>query len=162
MPEMSLRAYARHRGVTHQTVRKALARRRIVALRREGNAIIVDSDDADRRLAQWQEHARQQTEAQQQRRDETSKAYAAARAVKETYRARLAALEHDVRAGKLVHVDDVRVAAFNAARMARDSLLGIADRVAPQVPSRSLAEVHGLLRDEVARLCEVISGAERV
>lgn len=39
-------------------------------------------------------------------------------------------------------------------------LLGIADRVAPQVPGRGLDEVRALLREEVERVCAVI-GADQ-
>jgi hypothetical protein len=154
---MSIRAYARHRGITHPAVRKALARGRITPLRREGNCILIDSEAADRQWQQWQERVQRRAEADHQHRTEASRAFSSARAIREHYRAKLARLEHDEKTGKLVDKDAVHVAAFNTARTARDVLLGIADRVAPQVPGRSLEDVRRLLRNEVEHVAAVIA-----
>ena len=147
MAEISLRAYARHRGCVHTTVRKALERGWIVALRREGGRVLLDSDDCDARWAAAQGQAEQRTEQRQRERSEASHAFANARAVREGYRARMAGLEHDVATGKLVDADDVKVAAFNRARAARDALMAIPDRVAPAIAGPQLrGDTHAAAR----------------
>lgn len=158
MPEMSLRQYARHRGVASRTIQKAFHAGRIVALRRERGAIIVDSEDCDRRLGAIDEEAREDGEARAQAEGAAGRAFSTARAIREHYRARLRQLEHGERTGALVSVDAVRVSAFNSARLARDALRGIADRVAPQVPGLTIDQVRALLRSEVEAVCRGFTG----
>lgn len=156
---MSLREYARHRGISHQAVRKALARGRITELRREGNRILVDSAAADQQWNQATDQARQRGEQAQQHGSETSRAYASARAVREQYEARLARLAFEEKSGKLVSSDEVKVAAFNAARNARDALLNIPDRIAPMITGMTdTRAIHRTLTEEITRVCQQLSG----
>jgi len=85
-------------------------------------------------------------------------AFAKARAARETYQARLKELELKIKTGKLIPVDEVRVAAFNTNRRARDLLLAIPDRVAAVVAGLSdVTEVHRVLTEEFRRVCEELS-----
>lgn len=84
--------------------------------------------------------------------------YAKSRAVREHYQARLAKLEFDEKAGKLVPADTVRVSIFKTARSARDMLMAIPDRVAPLIVGQIDAhEIHRILTDEVRRVCVEVS-----
>lgn len=84
--------------------------------------------------------------------------YAKSRAVRELYQARLAKLEFDEKAGKLVPADAVRVAIFKTSRTARDMLMAIPDRVAPLVVGNTDAhDIHRILTDEVRRVCVEVS-----
>ena len=56
--------------------------------------------------------------------------YSKARAVRESYLARLAKIDFEERTEKLVSADEVRVAAFNRFRQFRDGMLNIPDRLA--------------------------------
>lgn len=80
-------------------------------------------------------------------------------AVRESFRARLAALEHSVRTGALVDADEVKAAAFNRARLARDALYGMADRVTPEISGRSVEEIRDLLRAEVQQALATMEGS---
>jgi hypothetical protein len=80
--------------------------------------------------------------------------YAKSRAIREAYMARLAKLEFDQKAGKVINADEARVAVFNIGRRARDMLLAVPDRVAPLVVGQDDAhEIHRLLMDEMRRVC---------
>ena len=133
---ISLRAYARLRGVTVAAVSKAIKAGRLtevsVVYDDKGRPKIRDVDAADREWeantdktwhrdrqkisqAQRQTKAAAKQEAAPQPAEDGGVAgipsYAASRAVKEAYLARLAKLDYEEKAGKLVRVDDVKIAA---------------------------------------------------
>lgn len=84
--------------------------------------------------------------------------YLQSRAIREAYEARLSKLDYEVRTGKLVNVDEVKVVAFNTARMARDKLMNMPDRLAPLLAGISDShEIHRLLSAEVRLICEELS-----
>ena len=84
--------------------------------------------------------------------------YTAARAVRETYEARLKELDFNVRSGDLVSADEVRVASFTVARKARDLLLALPDRLSAVLAGLTeTADVHRVLSEEVRRVCEELS-----
>lgn len=93
----------------------------------------------------------------------SSGAYGQARAIREGYLARLAKIDFEVRTGKLVPADQVRVAAFNLARRARDSLLSMPARIGPILAGETNAfEVQRLLTEELRRVCEELANAKPV
>lgn len=84
--------------------------------------------------------------------------YAKSRAIREAYQARLAKLEFEDKAGKMLAADAVRVVMFNASRKCRDMLMGLPDRIAPLVVGlNDQHEIHRLLTDEVRRACAEIA-----
>ena len=158
---LSIRAYARHRGVAHSAVQKALASGRIQP-EPDGTINPVKAD------AQWAMHTRtvqpitSEVSAQKvttseatthkvtasdvannrpptasllsQASDETRGVdYHKARAVRETYAARLAKLDFEQRTGKLLNADEVESRVFNLARKLRDRLQQIPRKVAPDI-----------------------------
>ena len=147
---MSIRAYAQHRGVSHEAVRKAIAAGRI---HKEADGSI-DPAKAD---AQWQQHTRPAplpSEKNVATRVATPVAtsrpstapptpsagdeargvdYHKARAVRETYAARLAKLEFEERSDKLVSKDEVDAKVFTLARQLRDRMQQIPNKVAPEI-----------------------------
>ncbi len=134
---LSASAYARHRGVSHVAVLKAIKTGRI-AKETDGT---IDPDKAD---AAWEKN----TDPAQQRKP-AKKAeqaperpidpplvgsgpnYAQSRAIKEAYLARLAKLEYEEKSGVVVRADAVKVAWFNTLRVLRDRLTNLPDRLAP-------------------------------
>ena len=87
--------------------------------------------------------------------------YSRARAVRESYMARLAKIDFEERSGKLVNRDEVQVAAFNRFRTFRDGMLNIPDRVSAMVAAESDATaVHAVLTVEIRKaLLEFADGA---
>lgn len=147
---MSLRAYARHRGVALSAVQKAIATGRIHP-ETDGR---IDPAKAD---AQWDRHTRtaQPTTAKvttarpsaapppspPQAGDESRGVdYHKARAIRETYAARLAKLEFEERSDKLISKDDVDIKYFQLARQLRDRLQQIPRKVAPEIVALVVAD----------------------
>jgi len=88
--------------------------------------------------------------------------YAKARAARELYQAQLAKLELDRQRGDLVRADEVRLGAFNMARKARDELIALPERLSATLAATQTAqEVQSILEEEIERICDEISDAER-
>lgn len=171
---MSLRAYAKHRGVSPSAVVKAVSTGRI---HKEADGSI----NAAKADTQWGQHTRQaQASAPSPRRpvagavsqalgapsgaaDEArSVDYHKARAVRETYAARLAKLEFEERTGKLLNADEVKVKYFNLARLLRDRIQQIPRKVAPNIVAAVVAQpdqrvVEDLLMEAIREALEELS-----
>jgi hypothetical protein len=77
----------------------------------------------------------------------------------EVERARLLEIKARVEAGKYVDADEIKVAAFNRARVVRDSLLNIPDRLAGVIAAESDAQkVHAMLATEIRQALEELTG----
>jgi hypothetical protein len=88
--------------------------------------------------------------------------YARARATREIYQAHLAKLDLDRQMGLLVRADEMKVAAFNAARRARDQIISLPERLAVILAATpDPAEVHRILEEEADRICQDLSNADR-
>jgi hypothetical protein len=138
---ISLRAYAKHRGVSHTAVEKAVKQGRIRTTP-DGK---IDPEQADR---DWNRNsspvnapARAPKAAPAAEPLVSGPSYAQSRAVREAYEARLAKLTYEERVKKLINADEVRIAAYNFARMMRDRLLNVPDRVV----GAALAEIRAAL-----------------
>jgi pyruvate/2-oxoglutarate dehydrogenase complex dihydrolipoamide acyltransferase (E2) component len=173
MPLSSLRAYAKHRGVSLAAVEKAIHSGRITPT--VGGLI-----DSDRAAAEWDAKTRpgqRRARAAPAQPRETAEAPAAvprespeaassgldyfrARAIRESYLARLAKIEFEERTAKLVSRDEVQVAAFTNGRTVRDNLLNIPDRLAATLAAETdVDRVHDLLSVEIRRALEELAGA---
>ncbi len=178
---MSLRAYARHRGVSLRAVQKALASGRISA-RSDGrlDAELADTNwarnTAPRPLpsstpvnkrankpatpAASPQSAHHHAEPRQAARDlndppklESGLEYSKARAVRESYLARMAKIDFEERSAKLVSADEVKVAAFNRFRQFRDGVLNIPDRLAAVLAAETdPSRVHAALATEIRKV----------
>jgi hypothetical protein len=183
---MSLRAYARHRGVSLRAVQKAIASGRIAA-RKDGRLdaatadanwarntaprpipaakppakrpVIVPTPEGAHHHAAPRPAVREPVEPP---RLESGLEYSKARAVKESYLARLAKIDFEERTGKLVSRDEMRVAAFNKYRTFRDGMLNIPDRLAAVLAAESdPRRTHELLSTEIRKTLEEFSDATR-
>jgi len=152
---ISMRAYAQQRGVSHEAVRKAIATGRIHP-EPDGS---IDPIKAD---AQWDRHTRtaQPTtpkasasrasapppQAPQSSDDTRGVDYHKARAVRETYAARLAKLDFEERLGEADQQGRGRHRVFTLARQLRDRLQQIPRKVAPEIVALVVAspDVRGV------------------
>lgn len=176
MTRLTIRGYARHRGVSHTAVRKALASGRINAAP-DGT---IDAQEADRDWAASTDPSKPRnsvTGAPKMSRapgeppaalvtaspaepmpegtgeggaTRLVSSYAASRAARESYLARLAKLDFEQRSGRLVDADEVRAHIFGLGRRMRDALLGIPDRLAPVLVGQAdQALIHQLITEEL-------------
>jgi hypothetical protein len=154
---ISARQYAKHRGVSHTAVQKALRDGRIPASNGKIDPVAAD--------AAWKANtdpSKQTGSIAEPAAGSAKGSYATSRAVRESYLARLAKLEYEEKAGRLVSADEVRITTFNLARSARNMLLALPDRLAPILAAMTSArEVHALLMTELRRVCEEISGEHK-
>jgi len=165
--ELSQRAYGRHRGISETAVRKAIKEGRIT---KNSNGKI-DANLADK---QWQKNTdpaqikevKQEIKKEEDIRGEANNynpvplgpSYQQSRAIKEAYNAKLTRLQFEKESKKLISVDEVKVSAFNAARMTRDRILNIPDRVIPQLVGRTdIHEMKELLKMELIKALEELS-----
>lgn len=178
---ISLRSYAKPRGISHEAVRQAINAGRLVksVVMVKGEPKIADEALADQewaantdqskprnRITGDPKHRRASKDAPMKPMENDSggdgaskgPSYAQSRAIREAYMARLAKIEFEEKSGKLVPADAARVAIFNTARKARDMLMAVPDRVAPLVVGQTDAhEIHRILMDEVRRICAEIA-----
>jgi hypothetical protein len=158
---VSIRAYARHRGVVKSAVEKAIRTGRITPTP-DGMIDPSQADaDCERKTAQRPSHrnpissGRTTGRTAQQRPQpgfDTSSlgGYAAARSVREQYLARITKIQHDQLTGKVVSRDEVQVQRFNECRMIRDGILNIPSRLAGQLAAETdERKVHQLLSKEL-------------
>lgn len=74
------------------------------------------------------------------------------------YQARLAQIEYEEKSGKLVDADQVKKTAFKAARVTRDAILAIPDRVAAQFAGMTDPfTIHSTLTNELRAAIEEIT-----
>lgn len=127
-------------GVNESSIRRAEEKGRI-SIKRDENGNI-DVEDAKK---QWQM-------AQGAGKGDVALTYQRSRASKEYYEYQLKKLEYEEKNGKLVDLATIEKEAFTAARVARDRLLGISDRVAPQLVGKTdIQEIKGILRHEIRK-----------
>ena len=84
--------------------------------------------------------------------------YSQSRAVKEAYQARIARLQYEEMTGQLVSLNEVKIEAFKRARMARDQILTVPDRVASILAAEEDPDtVQEILDVELRKALEVLA-----
>jgi hypothetical protein len=146
---MTMRGYARHRGVSEAAVRRAVEACRI-SKREDG---LIDQEQADREWTANTKPADSGVAA-----PSVGAEFAQSRAKREKWKARQA--EYEVRRlrGQLIEVDAVREAAFAVHRAARDQLLALPDRLAAVLAGTTDAdECHRILTGEIDQVCRELA-----
>lgn len=167
---VTLTAYAKSKGVSVEAVSKA------VRVGRLSKSVVFDAKSRPRVIPELadQEWVANTDSAQQRvpavapprpepepeqapaARDEPKTAtFQQARTLREAYMARLAKLEFDEKSGLLVKADAVKNEAFRTARIVRDNLLNIPDRIAAELANETNQfKVHQRLTQEIRRALE--------
>ena len=176
---ISLRAYAKHRGVTLKAVQKAIARKRI-KLETDGS---VDAARADRDWAANSDVAAVLPNiiGGQKPAYRTAKvmagdpdvppaaatiagdplhAYLKARAVKETFLAKRAQAEYELLMGKLVEKAKSNEYAATFSQMVKEAALALPDRLAPILAALDdVPSIHKVLTTEMKAMLQKLSKA---
>lgn len=130
---MSLRAYARRRGVSPEAVSKAVADGRLrEAIVRDvrGAPKIANIELADR---EWEANTRPRIDHAPTD-DGAADAYHSARARRETAQADMAELELAERRGRLIDAEEARADVIKAFSLVKTRLLAVPSRVGQRVP----------------------------
>lgn len=168
MAVISLRAYARHRGVSLTAVQKAIKAGRIPAA--PGG---VDQDVADALWSRNSSVAQGANVAPPAPREERAEPviggvdYNKARAFREGYRARREKIEYEKRAAALVPVEEVRVEWTGILSSIRDSMLGLplklSGMLASMTDQRAIERyVSDAVRAELLKVSREIEGTDSV
>ena len=166
--KISANAYAKHRGVSLQAVLRAIREGRLptAAVQRESGRWDIDPEVADQEWAANTDsgqgapaHAKNRVDTPDDDEPEVEAgqpiSYAEARAQHERFKARLAQLELEEREAKLVQVEAVQRESFRMARLVRDAMLNIPDRVAGELAAeQNQFKVHQRLVKEIRRALE--------
>lgn len=162
---MGIREYARHRGVRLSTVQAAVAAGRIPAVKVKGKPKI-DWRKADKSWSDNTDPSKQNRKAKGVKGEaEGSGNFAAARAVRETYNAKLMQLKFESQAGEVVSVAKMKAEWFRIARTVRDALMGAPDRLCgraaaiPDGPDRD-AKLNAIWTEEIRSILEELTNAE--
>ncbi|HLJ48861.1 MAG TPA: hypothetical protein VKU01_22755 [Bryobacteraceae bacterium] len=161
MAAMSLRQYAKHRGVALAAVQKAIKTRRIPTLPDGRIESTVADEEWERNTMTYAPAVTRRTDLEEEEGSFSGASqYTKARAVREHYHARLAKIDYEERVRKLVSQDEVRIAAFNKFRQFRDRMLNIPDRLAAVMAAEPDAgRCYDLLAAEVRRALDEFADA---
>lgn len=153
--------YAQHRGISRQAVYKAIAEGRIELI--QGR---INREQADR---EWEANSAPAAAPNAATpagpdppagvpADSPTLTYNQARTAWQLYRARLAQLEYEERAGRLVDADKVKQAAFEQARRLQEQLLALPARLGPLLAGKPRAECTRILALALRQALEQASG----
>jgi hypothetical protein len=152
---MTQAEYARHRQVDRSYISR-LARKGILVLR--GKLVDVAASDAvlDDKPVDAEPQAPVNTGPQPGGPQQPT-SYAQAKTVEMIYRARARKLDFELRSGKLIPADEVKVKWFTLVRQIRDKLLALPAKLAPQLAALSdVREVRELLDAEITALLRAL------
>lgn len=164
---VSLTEYSRVRGVSHEAVRKAVKVGRLsrsVVFGPTGKARLIPQI-ADEEWAANTDKSQQRVPAvppprpepapEPEQNEPRTATFQQARTLREAYMARLARLEFEEKSKLLVRTEAVKNEAFKIARVVRDNLLNIPDRVAAELANETNQfKVHQRLTHEIRRALE--------
>jgi hypothetical protein len=157
---MTIGEYAGHRGVTAPSVSRAIKLGHCPVMLSPDGRKMIDSDIAD---AQWPlRNPKNKTEEIDKKIESTEKSNNSdspnlppiiqSRAIREAYQSRMAKLDYEERVGKTIDADKVKEDTFKVARIVRDNLLNIPDRLAAELAGeQNQYVIHKKLSDEIKR-----------
>lgn len=164
MATVSAAQYAKLRNISKQAVSQAIAEGKLpTAAVKKGTGYAIDVDIADR---EWKENTNPAMGAPHhlvpkghKTDDENiptgNESLAASKAKRESFMAELARLEYEQKAGQLVPIEEVKKEAFRTARIVRDTILNIPDRLAAELAAESNQfTVHKRLTEELRKALE--------
>lgn len=164
---LSIREYARHRraaglkGGTPSAVHKAIVSGRI---KRDENGLIDQSvadgawDAATGEARALPQRIAQQPAVDGSNRQPAAPSYAASRAIREAYAARMAKIAYEEKIGSVVSAESVKDAAFNCARETRRAILDVPCRLSELLAAETNpAAIESLLTKELIAALDSLS-----
>ena len=183
-PLLSTEQYAAHRGVNSQTVRRWIAKGVITEAcvkvgQGKKKSWRIDADQADLLWRAWQDEVDPRHKASGKAKQEefgkvaaedptdvvpdvptggSGSAYQKAKAAHEIFRAKIARIDYEERAGEVCKVKTVRKSRFNTARRVRNAILAVPSRVTPRLCAmRDHHEILNYLTEELTKAMASLS-----
>lgn len=164
---ISVRKFAQLVGVSHVAILRAVRAGRLVESVEFGPDGGVKGIDPDKGREEWAMNSPTPVSKSVAAKNQPGQAlpgagampsYAQARAVRENYQARIAKLIYEEKIGKLIEADGVKVKAFETARIVRDFVLNIPNRISAELASETdPIRVHTLLTKELTSALDELS-----
>lgn len=160
---MDASEYAKHRGVSKPMVTKYLREGKIQSARKIGRTWQIDPEQADRELDASLDRSHggkngvppEPPIQTSQSNPRSIPSLAENRSIREFYAARIAKLDYEQRAGKLIPKDELRLKLAKMHLAVRDNLRTIPDRVAPVLAAETdQAKIHAILIKEIGLALE--------
>lgn len=154
MTLMSMRQYAKHRGVSPEAVSKAVKRGRISTISQANGIRKINPEIADKEWAENSDPTKLRAPTQGEPSAQTVEpnrgpSIQQSAAVLKAFQARLAKLDFDERSGKLIDVEIVKTKWTALASIVRTKVLGIPTRAKQRIPELT-AEAYAIL-ESIAR-----------
>lgn len=155
---MNIAAFARYKEVTRGAVQDAIKRGRLAA----AVVMIGDEKKINVEVADKLWEIRRRPPSPGKRITEAQTDHLSARVKKDEYAAKLAQLEYEQKAAKLVRIEDVKVEAFTLARMVRDNILNIPDRISHELAAETDPhKIHILLTKSLNEALDQLASIDR-
>lgn len=156
--------YSRLRGVTKEAVSKAVREGRIPSFNENGRRLI-DPELADQ---EWQKNTNPSVANEESRQKKlgvsieedknNGPSYSQSRSIREAYQARLAKLSYEEKLEKLVSAEKVKVTAFTTARIVRESVLNIPNKISYQLATETDSnKIHLILTEALIEALEELA-----
>lgn len=154
---MGLREYARHQKMTLSNVQHHIEMGNI-SYEMDGGRKKIDPVKADKQLA---ENRRERIDSQKAS-EENAGNYTKLRAISTLYDVKIKRLAFETKAGNLVEVDKVKSQQFKIAKMIRDSLLTIPNKISDRLAAMDDShEIHLLLTEHITESLQVLVDNEK-
>jgi len=157
MPMMNLTAYAQHRGVTVGAVKKAIINGRInvVAKNRKYN---IDSEKAD---VEWAANS-DSSKANIPNVEIVYPDFMVSKSKEQYYKAEKAKIEYEERIKELVSINDVKKLHSKIAKVTRETMLNVADKISYIVAAETDPDViHMIISTHITEALTELSDALR-
>lgn len=158
---VSLREYARRRGVTLRAVQKAVESGRVSLVKDEKGNLKVDPEAADKQWRDGTDPAKQRSPNNLSGDEDNNSAstYSKARAMREAYMARMAKIDFEERSGKLVESDKVQVEWQKIVTTAKSRLLAVPSKIRARIPHMTVADI-ATIEEEIREALVELSGGQ--
>ena len=159
MALMSMRAYAKHRGIDVAAVSRAVKNGKISTVTSEdGKTRFINSEVADREWITNSDPARVKHIPTVTTEGKGAPSVNESAKVLKIYQAKLARLEYEEKAEKLHDVEACKRERFKSARSVRDAMLGIPDRLSAELAGETdQFAIRKRLDDEIRQALENIA-----
>lgn len=150
---MTFVEYAAHRGVSAAAVTNAVKEGRCPVTLDATGRRVIDTEIADEAwVLGGGQKQKLKPDVNPQGKETKAPALIESKSIKEAYQARIAKLDYEERVGKTLDAEKVKEETFKVARIVRDNLLNIPDRLAAELAGEeNQFIIHKKLTDEIKR-----------
>ena len=145
MSLMGLREYARHKGVNLNAVQVAIKTERISTVKKDGK-LYIDSEKAD---IDWEKNTKGQYNKDKPGKND-GPSYNMARAIRETYQAKITKLDYEEKVKKLINAEQVENRVFELTRRTRNKLMVFPSKISHEIANMTEShEIQILIEKEI-------------